>query len=214
LVQQARRHLKDAALAAFYDETALRALALAQADWSREVLEPERLDGVHRQLETMLDDLAERAEAASPEAAPPAGWGEDGAVVCVAGRGQFDDLAAQMAAQLLRGAGFGARALPNAALGEAGLERLDPARVRLCCLSMLEEGSSAAGVRYFLRRLPGAAVVVGLWHARPDSPTLAALREEGPGETTVTSLREAVAFCQAAAAQPARAATAGAAPRA
>ncbi|CAA9289197.1 MAG: hypothetical protein AVDCRST_MAG08-4482, partial [uncultured Acetobacteraceae bacterium] len=219
LVQQARRHLKEAPLAAYYDDVALRALALAQADWSREVLEPERLDSVHRQFETMLDDLAERAEApATPEAAPP-GWEQEGAVICVAGRGQFDDLAAQMAGQLLRGAGFGARPLPNAALGEAGLERLDPARIRLCCLSMLEEGSSAAGVRYFLRRLrrrlPEAAVVVGLWHARPDSPTLAALREEGPGETTVTSLREAVAFCQAAAAQSARETTAEtAAPRA
>jgi hypothetical protein len=116
----------------------------------------------------------------------------------------------------LQGVGFGGRPLPNAALGEAGLERLDPARIRLCCLSMLEEGSSAAGVRYFLRRLrrrlPDAVVVVGLWHARPDSPTLAALREEGPGETTVTSLREAVAFCQAAAAQSARETVAEAAP--
>ncbi|WP_343898125.1 AI-2E family transporter, partial [Craurococcus roseus] len=204
LVAQARRHLKEAPLAAFHDEVALRALALAQADWSREVLEPERLDGVHRHFETMLDDLAERAEPAAAPDAAPAGWADDGAVVCVAGRGQFDDLAAQMAAQLLRAAGFGARALPNAALGEAGLERLDPARVRLCCLSVLEEGSSAAGVRYFLRRLrrrlPDTAVVVGLWRARPDSPTLTALREEGSGETTVTSLREAVAFCQAAAA--------------
>ena len=216
LVQQARRHLKEAPLAAYYDDVALRALALAQADWSREVLEPERLDSVHRQFETMLDDLADRVEPpASSEAAPP-GWEQEGAVICVAGRGQFDDLAAQMATQLLQGVGFGARPLPNAALGEAGLERLDPARIRLCCLSMLEEGSSAAGVRYFLRRLrrrlPEAAVVVGLWHARPDSPTLAALREEGPGETTVTSLREAVAFCQAAAAQSARETVAEAAP--
>jgi hypothetical protein len=133
LVRQARRHLKEAPLAAYYDEVALRALALAQADWSREVMEPERLDGVHRQFETMLDDLGEGAEA-GPESAPP-GWEKDGAVICVAGRGQFDDLAAQMAAQLLRGMGFGARPLPNAALGEAGLGRLDPARVRLCCLS-------------------------------------------------------------------------------
>jgi hypothetical protein len=218
LVRQTRRHLKEAPLGAYYDEVALRALALAQADWSREVLEPERLDSVHRTFETMLDDLADDADsAAAPGAAPP-DWAEDGAVICVAGRGQFDDLAAQMAAQLLRGAGFGARPLSNAALGEAGLERLEPARVRLCCLSMLEEGSSAAGVRYFLRRLrrrlPDAAVVVGLWHAGPDSPTLAALREEGPGETTVTSLREAVAFCQAAAAQSARESIAETTPRA
>ena len=54
----------------------LRALALAQADWSREVPEPERLDSVHRHFETMLDDLAELAEAApaaAPDAAQPAG---------------------------------------------------------------------------------------------------------------------------------------------
>jgi hypothetical protein len=51
LVQQARRFLREAPLAAYHDEVALRALALAQADWSREVLEPERLDSVHRHFE-------------------------------------------------------------------------------------------------------------------------------------------------------------------
>jgi hypothetical protein len=85
---------------------------------------------------------------------------------------------------------------------------LDPARVRLCCLCVLEEGSSAAAVRYFLRRvarrLPGVPVIVALWHAPPGSATLAELRQEkGAAAVIATSLGEVAAFCQASADQPA-----------
>ncbi len=71
---------------------------------------------------------------------------------------------------------------------------------------MLEEGSTPSSIRYFLRRIrrtmPDATVIVGLWHAAGGSPMLAALRAEGPGETIVTSLGEAVALCLALAARP------------
>lgn len=211
LVAQARAHLRDGgSLVAWHDEVALRGLALAEADWSREVLEPERLEAIRQQVETLLDELAETAAAEAAHPPPPA-WRAEGAVLCIAGRGRLDDLSAAMAAQALRHDGFGAALMSNAAL-EAGEDpRLDPGRVRLCCLSVLEEGSSAAAVRYFLRRLrrrlPGARVVVAVWHAPAGSSMLAELREQGGGaETIVTSLREVVAFCQAAAntAEPAR----------
>jgi hypothetical protein len=71
---------------------------------------------------------------------------------------------------------------------------------------VLEEGSSAATVRYFLRRLarrlPGVPAVVALWHAPAGSKILAELREERHGAAViVTSLGEVAAFCQAAAGQ-------------
>ena len=88
--------------------------------------------------------------------------------------------------------------------------RLDPALVRLCLLSVLEEGNSVAGLRYFLRRiarqLPEAKVIVGLWHAPPDSAMLAALREEGPADAIVTSLGEAAALGEALMLRPAQSA--------
>ena len=217
LVDQARAQLRDASLAAYYDEVALRGLAFAQRDWSREVLEPERLDALRRPVTLLLEDLRDDdgllPEAAEREAVAPA-WAREGAVVCIGGRGQFDDLAAEMAAQVLRGRGLGALAESNAVLDTANLGRLDPARIRLCCLSVLEEGNSAAGVRHFLRRLrrqlPEARIMVALWHAPSESPMLAALRGEGLGETITTSLGEATALCQALAAQSGRGAASAA----
>ncbi|MGI3777421.1 MAG: AI-2E family transporter [Janthinobacterium lividum] len=147
---------------------------------------------------------SEAAGRAVAAAAAPAAWAGDGSVLCIPGRGQLDDLAATMAAQVLRLHGFGAAVEPNASLG-ARVAR--PGTVRLCCLCVLEEGSTPSSIRYFLRRIrrtmPDATVIVGLWHAAGGSPMLAALRAEGPGETIVTSLGEAVALCLALAARPA-----------
>jgi predicted PurR-regulated permease PerM len=201
LVAQARAQGKEGgALVAWHDDVALRGLALAEADWSREVLEPERLEAIRQAVETTLDELAETAPGEGAEI-PPA-WRAEGAVLVVAGRGRLDDLAASVVAQALRQAGFGAVPLPRAALEGQPDPRLDPARVRFCCLSMLEEGSSAAAARYFLRRLrravPGVRVLLGLWHAPSASPMLAELRSEGGGaEGIVTTAREVIAYCQA-----------------
>lgn len=206
LVAQARAALKAGTpLVAWHDEVALRGLALAEADWSREVLEPARLAAIRQQVETLLDELAETPPAVATRPAP---WRAEGAVLCVAGRGRLDDLSAAVAAQGLRHEGFGALTLSGAALEGAGEPLLDSARVRACCLSVLQEGSSAAAVRYFLRRLgrrlPGVPVVVALWHAPPGSPILAELRETPGGAAVVaTSLGEVLAFCHAMADQAA-----------
>ncbi|WP_372624399.1 AI-2E family transporter [Falsiroseomonas sp.] len=205
LVAQARAALRGGTtLVAWHDEVALRGLALAEADWSREVLPPERLAVIRQQVETLLDELAETPPAVA--ASVPPAWRAEGAVLCIAGRGRLDDLSAEIAAQALRHEGFGAVAVAAAALEGAPDPRLDPTRVRLCCLSVLEEGSSAATVRYFLRRLarrlPGVPAVVALWHAPAGSKILAELREERHGAAViVTSLGEVAAFCQAAAGQ-------------
>jgi predicted PurR-regulated permease PerM len=226
LVEQAEQHLRDASLSRYYDEVALPGLALAQADWSRAALDGDRMEAFRRQVETLLDDVedeedesppeplverpdkppdetAEEDRSATEEDMPPPGWREPGAVVCIAGRGRLDDLASAMLAQVLQKRGFGVQAEPNATLRAANLDRLDPERVRLCCLSVLEGGSSPASTRYFLRRirrrLPDAAIVIGLWQAPPDSAALAELRVERGEDQVVTSIRDAVLTCQAAA---------------
>ena len=205
LVAQAREFLAEDgnSLTAYGDGVALQGLVLAQTDWSREALEPERLDVIRNQVGTLLDDLSDLGVAGNTTL--PAPWQAEGAVLCIAGRGPFDPLAARLAALVLHRAGLGARAETSAALENANLARLDPALVRLCILSVLEEGNSVAGLRYFLRRiarqLPEAKVIVGLWDAPPDSAMLAALREEGPADAIVTSLGEAAALGEAMAAR-------------
>ncbi|AWV23608.1 putative membrane spanning protein [Roseomonas mucosa] len=225
LVAQARQMLRHTPLAVYYDEVALRGLTLAQEDRMREELGPEQFGQLRQHVAMLLEDLAMgvedppvRLSAPTPVSAlgdefvepdaipirqglPAPSWRTDGAMVVIAGRGELDDLAAEMAVQIFRRHGFGARAESNNVLETANLERLDPAAIRLCCLSVLEEGSSAAGVRHFLRRirrrLPETRIVVALWHAPAGSLMLSALRSENPGETITTSLRETVALCQA-----------------
>ena len=200
LAAQARAAVAASSLADYYDRVAMEGLALAQSDLARDALAFERLEAIHQQLDRLVATLAGGAPA-SPAAAPPEGWRTEGAVVCIPGRGQLDDLAATMAMQVLRGAGFGAVCEANTVLGstDAGLERL--AAARLCCLSVLEEGSSPSAVRYLLRRMnrrmPQAAIVVCLWHADGDSEMLAVLRAEGNEETIVLSLGELVALTRA-----------------
>lgn len=188
------------ALAAHADAVALPALALATADWGREALEPERMDAIRAAAGTWLDALAEE-EAPAPRAD---GWGAEGTLLCIPARGPLDAEAARLAALVLRREGFGAAATGTGALDASAIGALDGARVRLVCLSVLEEGNSVAGVRTALRRLaralPDARVVVGVWHAAPDSPMLAALREEGAAGALVTTIGEAAAQAAAYAA--------------
>lgn len=210
LVAQARASLGEgAALPAYADAVALRGLALATTDWSREALEADRLDAIRAATATLLDELADTTEA--PSRAD--GWGAEGTVLCIPVRGPLDEMAARLAALALRREGFGAAATGPGALDASAIGRLDPARVRLVCLSVLEEGNSVAGVRTALRRLarhlPEARVVAGVWHADPGSPMLEALREEGGAAALVTTIGEAAAQCEAFAARAGDQAAAG-----
>lgn len=213
LALQARTQLRAAPLAEYYDKVALRGLALAQADLTQDRFEFERLEAIHQQIAGLLRTIAadvtarpavpaQPAPNLGPDLAPDlaADWAADGSVVIVPSRGQLDDLAADMTAQILRGFGFGARVVPNAALSASSKTGDDLSRAKLCCLSVLDGGSSASGIQYLLsrmrRRMPDTAVVTGLWHGN-GSTMLARLRDAGIEETVVTSIPELVAFCRA-----------------
>ncbi len=203
LVKQARLAIGRSSLAEYYDRVAMEGLALAQADLSRDALAFERLEAIHAHIDRLLADLA-RDDRQAAEAQDPAvsqDWQAAGSIVCIPARGQLDDLAATMAMQVLQGAGFGATCHSNLVLGARDTEAAQLDQARLCCLSVLEQGSSPSAVRYLLRRIakqmPDAAVVVCLWHASGTSPMLAALRSEGNEETIVLSLGELVALTRA-----------------
>ncbi len=60
LVEQADRALRDRPLSAYYDEVALKGLALAQEDWSRDALDPDRLQTIRQQVESLRRRPGER----------------------------------------------------------------------------------------------------------------------------------------------------------
>ncbi|MGK7871736.1 AI-2E family transporter, partial [Falsiroseomonas sp. E2-1-a20] len=126
LTEQAELVLRDHRLSAYYDEVALPALALAQTDALRGSFAEERLAAVRARIAGLVEDLeevvaddlppekplaepdGEDAEPAPADPPPPESLARPGAVICLAGRGPFDEAAAAMLAQVLRKRGFGA----------------------------------------------------------------------------------------------------------
>lgn len=206
LAPAARKHVAATSYADYYDKIALPGLALAQGDLARDDAAFERLDAIHHQIDVLLNHLRDIAlPKQQSSVAPTSKWQRNSAVLCIPGRGQLDDLAAAMAVQALGEAGFGAIVEPNVMLGPRAPLCADLCDTQLCCLSILEQGSTASAIRYFIRRvqkqMPDATIVVGLWHAVRSSELLHELRAGGGEEHLVLSIGELLAFCRALAAR-------------
>ena len=196
LLKAARLHVEEHSRADYYDQVALPGLILAQQDRGDD---PDLVDPVHDQFAALLDALAPAPAAAARGGA----WQSDGAILCVPARGDFDDLAASMAAQTLQEAGFGAIVAPHRTLDQAAPGgAVEPL---LCCLSVIEDGASITTIRLFVRliqhKMPGAAVVIGLWNAASDSALLAEIRAEGFTVHLHRSIGELLAYTKAISAQ-------------
>lgn len=191
-IVQAERLLKEMPLVQYYDDVAREGLRLARNDALRGVFAPDQLS---RMNETLLD-IVENLEGAENLLAPPplasssplhgsddgskAGADEDPdadsdtpmqllpgmRVVCIAGRGAFDEVATAIAVQLL-----GRRGLPVFAAHYAQFRKgsIDSARIEnapIVCVVTLDASEAPPYLRNLVRRIreraPSAALVVGV----------------------------------------------------
>jgi predicted PurR-regulated permease PerM len=225
--------LKERSLSSYYDEVALKGLQLAANDATRGVLTKPQLETIRGAIRHLVEDLddhddvepQEGANDAAPVALPrreeelgaeppleggardaerwPSEWRQEGAILCIAGRGTLDEGASSMLAQLLRKHGLGARLVPHESVSRGNLARLDTTGVAMVCISYLEISGSPAHLRYLLRRLrqklPKAPLLVGLWPREDVILTDAALRSQVGADHYVITLREALRVCLEAA---------------
>jgi hypothetical protein len=197
---QAEDFLRTNTLAAYYDEVAVKGLALAQLDVNRGELDHPRRVRIKEAVDAVIDDLSDHAVppeddvAASPREVVSPEWAVP-AVLCIAGRGSLDETVAAMFAQLLTKAGLGARVVPNSAVLPANLARLDATGVRVVCLSYLEPGDFADArylVRRLRRRLPEVKVVAAFWTLSAEDALSRGAIKETTADEVVTSLRQAL----------------------
>jgi len=220
--------LRDRPLSSYYDEVALKGLQLAAVDSARGVLTEAQLQRIKQSMQALIDDLDEyddqepadqgaidapaalsRPEQdlpkhpapgkATPETLPEAWRGHHAPILCIAGRGPLDDVAASMLSQLLHKNGLKARVLRHGAASRGVIGSLNVEGVAMVCLCYLEISGTPSHLRYLLRRLrqrlPAAKLLVGLWPVEQAILTDERLRAAVGADIYVSSLRETVEAC-------------------
>jgi len=200
---QAEVLLETMPLLSYYEEVALPALALAQLDATRGVLDFARQREVCDCVGRVVSDLSDHVDVEEDDAAGDAEprlsamkkEGEPrGEVLCLPGRSPLDEAACAILAQLLERNNASARALGPDVLTTGGIFTLDAAGAAAICMVYLDH-KSLASVRFAVRRVrktcPGIPIVVCLWGNEDLSPA----RDAARADATVNSLRETIAFC-------------------
>jgi predicted PurR-regulated permease PerM len=209
---QAEEFLEHGSLSAYYDDVAIKGLALAQLDVNRGVLHHDRRAQIKETIDGLIDDLADHdgrppvgaaigeAQPDLPPRVPPQDASGSAAgqssVLCVAGRGSLDEAAAAMLVDLLHKCGIAARVVPSPAVSAANIGGFNAGEAQTICLSYLEPGGFTSA-RYLARRLrrklPRAKILLGLWTLGEAGGDHANAIKETGVEIVITSLGEAFA---------------------
>jgi hypothetical protein len=160
---RAEEALEEAWLSDYYGQTALPALMLAQADWSRGVLTTAQGERLAETAMTMVAELQavvddERSEEPLPQTPRR--------VLCVGGRSGLDDVAAAVLAQILACEGAQTRALTARDLAPARMAALDLGATDTVVLNFLDPAPTRASLlhaRRLKRAYPDLRVGVVIW---------------------------------------------------
>jgi hypothetical protein len=163
-------HLAKEPLERVYDQVVVGALALAQRDFHRGLLDEAQRKAIHAIVRSQIapEGAGEKTEDGSQKTEA------DGAVdfLCLPARDEGDELVGLMLGQLLRSAHFTARTLAASTLVSEMVEQTRDARPRMVCVSALPP-SGIAHSRYLCKRLHRPLgelpMLVGLWRTRGDT---------------------------------------------
>jgi predicted PurR-regulated permease PerM len=211
---QAEALLKEMPLLEYYEGVALPALALAQVDVTRGVLERARQVEVCESVERVVGDLSDHVdvedtgvESESPRVAPDSVAAPDGdarsvenagKVLCLAGRTPLDQAACAILVQLLERKNIPTLISGSEALTTVGIFGLKSDGVRAICIFYLDH-QSLASVRYSVRRLrkkfANVPIAVCLW----GSAELPSVSDAARADATISTLEDAIDFCVKAA---------------
>jgi predicted PurR-regulated permease PerM len=227
-IVQAERLLREMSLIDYYDTVALEGLKLARNDAMRGVLMPDQLARVNEALVDIVEnleiadglpdrliraespealvaastaDLSEQHDSATRAHASAQGDSEKTAVLCVPGRGAFDEVTTAIAVQLLGRFGFAPIMATHSGYRSAHADEPSYKNAPIICIVTLDAPESPPYLRNMLRRTrqwrPRAALVVGVGGTAENG------HETGMGATAAShsapTFRAMIEECQLAA---------------
>lgn len=197
--EQADVFLQDHTLPAYFDQVAIKGLALAQLDVNRGALNEAGRVRVATTVEgfianlSMHEDAPAQGEGITADSLPVS-W-RNGPVLCIAGRGVLDHAAASLLAHLLERHGIGTRLASSEDASPVNILDLDCEGVQTVCIAYLEPGSPK-NARYMSRRLrkrmPGVPLIAGFWSIVQDDTHFLDGFESTECDFLATSLQQAV----------------------
>jgi hypothetical protein len=186
---EAEEFLSENSVGRYFDDIAVKALALAYLDASSGRLEYDRQVRIKNTVEELIENISPQGEAGTlPAAASYA------TIICLAGRGPLNVAATLLLEVALKEAQIPPQlVLSSAEFVKFDFPKLSGDRETIVCLSSLE--SSSANARFLSRRvlqkLPDAHVVLGCWSLSSSNPAVSAL-SDATGFDVVTTSTEAV----------------------
>ena len=180
---RAEAYLEENTVLSFYETVALPALALAEQDRSRGVLTEERRATFSASAQALVDNLEDYAEEEAADESEPEEAasevsrsgpepvvlpdGEGRIITCAGGRGELDDAAAAMLAQVLQAQGATANWIEHRSLEPGRIRTLPVDGVETIVIVFLNP-QSVQNARYMTRRLkrsrPAIRVGVLIWN--------------------------------------------------
>jgi predicted PurR-regulated permease PerM len=147
---EAESFIKENTLERYYDEVALKALTIADADARRGALDEERALKIRENVRTLIQNLSD-VQTADAERAESRRKPRGETVLCVGGRGALDEAAALLLVGLLEKADVDARLATPMEASEATHEH-DGDAIKAVCVCYLDP-ANAARAPYLLKRI-------------------------------------------------------------
>jgi predicted PurR-regulated permease PerM len=208
--EQAEQFLREKPLFAYYDEIVIQGLTLAEIDIRRGVLDEKQIAHIRQAVHGLIEELShdegkstkdkERGEYPAiptlrPEDLAPE-WSHTAPLLCVSGRGAFDDLFGECLVQLLKKHGIGSRFEVDSAVSSSNIIRLRDEGIQMVCMSYLDVSHTQPHLRYAIRRLrrklPAAKIIACLWGQERRNISEETLREEIGADFCVTDFEQAL----------------------
>ena len=197
--EQAEIFLQDHTLAAYFDQVAIKGLALAQLDVNRGALNESGRVRIGTTVEGFIDNLTMHEDVQNRDGTMtqdmlPSDW-RDRPVLCVGGRGVLDHAAASLLAHLLERQGIGTRLASSEDVSPTNIPDIDCEGVQVICISYLEPGSPK-NARYMARRLrkrtSNVPLIAGFWSIVQDDTHFLDSFESTECDFLATNLQQAV----------------------
>jgi predicted PurR-regulated permease PerM len=160
---EAESFIKENSLGRYYDEIALKALAIGSSDERRGALDDDRAFKVKESMRALIQNLADvQTEDAGRAAARRTA--KHATVLCTGGRGALDEAAALLLVSLLEEAGLNARLTTAAEASDAAPREYET--VGAVCVCYLDPANSARApylLKRVRRRMPDAVGIAAVF---------------------------------------------------